>query len=165
MQIAIFSDVHDNLANLDKFLRWCTNQKIDQLIFCGDLTSAETIEYLADLWSNPLYLVWGNACQQDEVKKAADKINNFTHFGWQADFVVRNKKVGVVHFPELAEELGKTGKFDFVFYGHTHKPWQKKISNTVLLNPGTLAGLYNKATFALWDVSTNHFILKLVEKI
>ncbi len=165
MQIAIFSDVHDNLVNLDKFLQWCKNIKVDQLIFCGDLTSAQTLQYLAERWKDPLFLVWGNACQQDQVKTAADKVKNFTHFGWQASFIIGDKRVGVVHFPDLAEKMAESGEFDFVFYGHTHKPWQKKKAEAMLLNPGTLAGLYSKATFALWDTATNNFTLKLVEKI
>ncbi|MCX6797241.1 MAG: metallophosphoesterase family protein, partial [Candidatus Doudnabacteria bacterium] len=56
-------------------------------------------------------------------------------------------------------------KYDFVFHGHTHKPWQETIGKTIIINPGTLAGLFNKATFAVFDTETKKAQLILLEKI
>jgi len=35
----------------------------------------------------------------------------------------------------------------------------------VLANPGTLAGMFSKATFAVYDTSTNNLELKILERL
>jgi len=55
--------------------------------------------------------------------------------------------------------------FDFYFFGHTHYPFLKKEKNCFLANPGNLAGLYFKASFALLDTETKKLELKILEKI
>lgn len=52
-----------------------------------------------------------------------------------------------------------------MFYGHTHKPWEETVGKATLLNPGTLAGLWYKPTFALVDLATRKATLKLVERL
>jgi predicted phosphodiesterase len=75
------------------------------------------------------------------------------------------KITALVHFPEIAKSLGRTGKYDFVFYGHTHKPWIEKAKadangkEYILLNPGTAAGEIYPPTFAIWETETDNFNL------
>jgi len=61
--------------------------------------------------------------------------------------------------------LAKNSKYDLIFFGHTHQPWEKKIGDCRLVNPGTLAGMFNKATFAVYDSKTDKLELKLVERL
>jgi uncharacterized protein len=77
------------------------------------------------------------------------------------------KRVAFIHFPREAHDLAKSGKYDFVFYGHTHKPWtelvetrrKQYIFNCTLLNPGNVAGEYYLPTFAVWDTADDKFDL------
>jgi predicted phosphodiesterase len=62
--------------------------------------------------------------------------------------------------------LAQSGEYDFVFYGHTHKPWISDIDVTskdrkkcTMLNPGNVAGDYYLPTFALWDTQDNNLNL------
>ena len=66
---------------------------------------------------------------------------------------------------ELLLKLAESGKYDFVFYGHNHKPWIEEIGETFLANPGTLAGLFNKATFAILDTENKKLELKILERV
>jgi hypothetical protein len=61
------------------------------------------------------------------------------------------KKIAFTHFPEIARKLSETKKYDIVFYGHTHKPWEENIGKTRMVNPGNLAGIFYKATFAIYN--------------
>ncbi|MFH1192432.1 MAG: metallophosphoesterase family protein [bacterium] len=61
--------------------------------------------------------------------------------------------------------MAESGKYDYVFYGHTHKPWEEMVGECKLLNPGTLAGMFYRATFAVWDTVNNKFSLKILEKL
>lgn len=161
MKIAIISDVHDNIPNLKKVLEYCGKNKIEKIICCGDLASLETLDFLNENFYSENYFVFGNMdndylkdypFENNEYKKT--KI--FEDFG-EAEF--ENKKIAFVHFPEDAKELCRTGKYKFVFYGHTHKPWEENIDDCKMLNPGNVAGQFYLATFAVWNTENDKFEL------
>ncbi|PIT93599.1 hypothetical protein COU00_03430 [Candidatus Falkowbacteria bacterium CG10_big_fil_rev_8_21_14_0_10_43_11] len=165
MRIAIISDTHDNVPNLEKALAWMKENKIEQLIFCGDLCAPSILkEVIAPQFSGQIHLVFGNAEDRVLTPHVA-QFKNARHYGDQGEIEIDGHRVAFTHFPREAKELAERGKYDFVFYGHTHKPWTEKIGKTELLNPGTLAGLFNKATFAVWDTKTGELELKILEKI
>ena len=63
MQLAIISDVHDNLANLTKVLNFLKKSGLNFLVCCGDIGNLETISYLAKNFSGQIYLAFGNIFQ------------------------------------------------------------------------------------------------------
>ena len=72
-------------------------------------------------------------------------------------------KIGFCHFPELA--MKNAEKYDFVFYGHTHKPWIEKIGNCFVANPGNLAGQYYAPSFAILNTETKNLSLIPFDKL
>ena len=173
MLIAIISDTHDNLSNLEKFLNWAKKNKIEMIIHCGDIASSETIRYLAQNFNGPLHLVYGNMDEprRDEIYEAIDGLKNVTLHGDIGEIVVETHnyaslRIAFCHFPEKAKALAESGKYNLVFYGHTHKPWMEtRENNCQLINPGTLAGLFSKATFAVYDTKSGKLELKVLEFI
>lgn len=160
--LAIISDIHDNLANLETFLKYAGKNKISEIFCLGDLTNNLTIKNLADGFEGKIYLVSGNAdFFNEEYIKYFPKIKYYNKTG---DVEIDNKKIAFTHCPYNAKEIAKSKKYDYIFYGHTHKPWQEKISETILLNPGTIAGTFGKATFAIWDEKKNKFYLILLDE-
>ena len=163
MKIAIISDIHDNLANLQKVLDYCQKERIKTIICCGDTASEETLEFLQTNFSGKILLVPGNMdagyWDYDDLSKkfSGTNLKIFPDIG-KAEF--DGHKVAFVHFPEKARELAKSGKYDLVFYGHTHQPWEEKINHCRLINPGNVANIRYPATFAVWDTSNNQ--LKLI---
>jgi putative phosphoesterase len=156
MQIAIISDVHNNEINLEKVLRHCEEQKITTLICCGDLASQETLDLLNDNFSGKVYFAFGNM-DNDHLRdfEFLEKYRNtfiFKNFG---EVEIEKRKIAFVHFPDIARKLSESGKYDFVFYGHTHKPWTEKIGNCTMLNPGNVAGDIYPPTFAIWNTENN----------
>jgi uncharacterized protein len=166
MKIAIISDTHDNLATLDKFLAFVKKNPMDAIIHCGDIAEGETLEQLAKNYDGRILAAFDNMDYRDTVEAAAKKypgqIKLFADFG-QAD--PGGVKIGFCHFPETAKKLCQTGDFDFFFYGHTHKPWVENIGACRLANPGNLAGMFYKASFAVLDVETKKLELKIVERL
>ncbi|MFH1822670.1 MAG: YfcE family phosphodiesterase [Patescibacteria group bacterium] len=163
MKIATISDLHDNLENLTKCLNWCKQNKINQLICLGDVTNSQTLNYLAKNFKNNIYLVTGNAeiYNENELKK----FKNIKFYGEYGSFNIDNKKVGICHEKYLVNKIIKENKVDIIFYGHSHKPWQEKVRQTRLINPGTLAGLFYKASFAVWSTESGKIELKILEQI
>lgn len=166
MLIAIFSDSHDNILNIEKFLDWVKANDVAQLIFCGDLCAPATLKkVIAPRFPGPIHMVFGNVTDRELLPKVAATYDQVTHYGDIGEVQIDGIKIGFVHFPQEAKNMAETGVYDFVFYGHTHKPWDEMIGNSHLANPGTLAGLFYKATFAVFDTETKNLELIIVERI
>lgn len=170
MEFAIISDVHDNLSNLNKVLNYCNNRKIKTLICCGDLASMETWEYLKSKFKGKIYFVFGNM-DKDYFKNVAQKNNleeenpNVKIFYKIGEFKIKNLRIAITHFPNIANDLAKTGKYNLVFFGHTHKPSLEKQNSTLLLNPGNTANLYYAPSFAVFDIKKNKPKLILLNEL
>lgn len=160
MQIAIISDVHNNEVNLEKVLDYCQKEKIKSLVCCGDLASKETLDFMKDSFAGEIYYTFGNADYTDlrelEGQKKYQSVFLFKNFG---EVEIEGKKIAFVHFPDIAKKLAESGKYDFVFYGHTHKPWEENIKKCKMLNPGNVAGEIFLPTFAIWDTKNDNFQL------
>ena len=163
MYIAIISDIHDNVTNLTKCLDWCRQNKIDRLICCGDVTNSTTLRFLTYNFLGPIHLVRGNVNLYDEDRIAQYK--NIINYGRIGRFELAGKTIGICHEPYLVEYVLKQGFCDVVFYGHTHDPWEEKRGRTLVVNPGTLGGVLQRATFATWDIKADKLELKILDKI
>lgn len=164
MLVAIISDVHNNEVNLEKVLNYCKENPpaggVQTIICCGDLASREILEIINDNFSGVIHYAFGNA-DYDDLRKleSAEKYRNtflYKNFG---ELEIEKKKIAFVHFPDVAKKLARSGKYDFVFHGHTHKPWGEVIGNCRILNPGNVAGEIYLPTFAVWDTESDKFSL------
>ncbi len=162
MLIAIISDTHDNIPNLKKCLSWCQNNKIEKIIFCGDATTIETINYLASEFSGQIFITNGNA----EIYSNSDlqKYKNIDYYPEIGIIKIANLNIGFCHQPEKINLILKTKKnnLDFIFYGHTHRPALKKNKNTIIANPGNLTGSGYQASFATLNTDNKKLELKIL---
>lgn len=167
MKIAIISDTHDNLANLKKAIFFIKKERVKLLIHCGDIFKPETIKEGLKDFKGKIYIIFSPA-DADFSGIPENSFNSFPQLKIYEEFgeiKKGGKRIAFCHFPEIAEKLAATKKYDIVFYGHTHKPWEEKIRKTRLVNPGNLAGLFFKPTFAIYDTKTNKLELKILEKL
>jgi uncharacterized protein len=163
MKIAIISDIHDNIVNLEKAIKWCNAEKVGAIVCAGDITNAETLEFLATKFVGTIYLIRGNM----EIYEEAE-IKNYKNINYYGRFGVANiegKNIGICHEPAFISDLLKDNKCDSIFYGHTHRPWFEEREGVKLINPGTLGGVFQRASFAVWEVENNKIDLNLLELI
>lgn len=167
MKIAVISDTHDNLINLEKTISWLKKGKIKILIHCGDICAPATSKAALKDFIGQIHLIFSNVDEDFfRITKLSFKdLPKIKVWGELGEIKINNKKIAFTHFPEFAQGLADTGKYDLVFYGHTHKPWEEKINKTRLINPGNLAGLFYKATFAVYDTQTDKLELKILEDL
>lgn len=166
MRLAIISDLHDNLPNLKNFLLWARAAGIEKIINLGDVANPETLRYLAKNFSGEIFLVKGNAELYEEA--TLKKFKNITYFGLVGQTKIDNLKLGFVHRPTAIKDLLAANPneiFDFIFHGHTHKPWLKNDGPTIISNPGTLGGVFQLATFSTLDTSSKKLELKILETL
>ena len=168
MKIAIISDTHDNLATTGKALQWLKKKKIKLLIHCGDVCSPSMLKEISRLFKGKIHLVFGNV-DGDPYSMLKAKEPNIVFHGDAGELNVNDKKLAFCHKFLPAQGLAASGKYDLVFYGHTHQPGEEKVVTSNrdcrLVNPGTLAGMFNKATFAVYNTKTDLLELKLVERL
>ncbi|MBU1132029.1 YfcE family phosphodiesterase [Patescibacteria group bacterium] len=167
MKIAICSDSHDNLSNIEKFLKFCEDNDIHRIFHCGDVTEKETREYFLKNFSGEIDFVDGNA--EIEVQEKQKRTNRFQKIKKSPvpylQYEIDKIKIAVCHQRDKAIRLAKSGQFHIVFYGHNHKPWQEKMEKTYLINPGNLAGMFYRASFAVYDTATKKLELNLLEQL
>jgi putative phosphoesterase len=161
MKLAVISDIHDNLLRLEEALSYCRHQKIEACICCGDIGQLDGLEKIANTFRN-VYLALGNA-DYNLLNKTGLFPENIK---WSEDVLnieVDGLVIAIVHHDYKAKELAKLDKFDVIFYGHTHTPWEKKIGRTLLINPGETAGQFGPASFAIFDTDIMKAELKLLK--
>lgn len=158
MLIAIASDIHDHLPNLQKFLDFIKREGVKTLILCGDTGNQKTLDFINKNFEGKIYAVLGNL-DDEKFSLSKKKLSFFRALK------IGGIKIAITHFPDEARKLALTEKYDFVFYGHTHKPWLEKISGCFSANPGNLTGIWYKPSFAVLDSETKKLSLKILEKI
>lgn len=164
MQIAIISDLHDNLINLKQCLDWCQKNRIEKIICCGDVGNQETISYLSANFSGEIFLVEGNAetHQLEDLKP----LTNINFLGLLGKIELENLKIGFCHKEkDISRLVTETWQPDFIFYGHSHKPWLEKKGAAMIANPGNLAGIFFAPTFAVLNTEKKYLELKLLANL
>ncbi len=164
MKIAIISDIHDNIPNLEKCLNWVKNEGIERLICCGDVVGMDTINFLATNFSGEIFLVYGNM----ELYDDNDLIRylSIKYLGRYGAAEIDGHTVGLCHEPEyIPKVLAQNPGAKIIFYGHTHKPWIETKDGITLVNPGTLGGVFQKASFAFWETDSGSLELKILDMI
>lgn len=154
MKLAVMSDSHDHVWRLDLALTMMA--EADQIIHCGDLCSPFMIKRIGEAArGRPVHIVWGNNDGDPRLicQIAADYRHVALH-GQLAELEIDGLKVAVNHYPEIAEPLAESGRYDLVCYGHDHTAHQRRVGDCVLLNPGELMGMRGTSTFAWFDTES-----------
>lgn len=155
MIIAILSDIHDNIWKLSVATKALVDAGAEHVIFCGDFCAPFTLKQLAEETRLPIDVVWGNN-DGDKwlLTKLAMAAGNVTLHGELAELDLGGLKIGVNHYPEIAQRLAQSGAYDAVFYGHNHIAKNELIGDCLLLNPGEIMGRFGNGTFALFDTES-----------
>lgn len=130
------------------------------MIYCGDFCSPFVPPKLASV-GVPIYACLGNN-DEDQIGlfKKGGKLFEWTFLAQEFGTVVLGKRrIAFCHYPELAEFLAKSGKYDAVFHGHTHVSRNEKHGKSLLLNPGAICGIQKgksgTPSYAIYDTKTN----------
>lgn len=165
MKIAIISDTHGNVANFKKVVAWLNKENISLILHCGDIGSPESLEEsIADFKGN-IYGVLGNMDKDYKIDLERYQKPNVKICEELTEIEIQEKRIAIIHRPDKIKELAEGGKYDFVFYGHTHKPWEERIGQCRVINPGEVAGQIFKPTFAIYDFEKNKLKLKIIEML
>ncbi len=139
MRIAVVSDTHNNLRNVQRIVELLNAAAVERVVHTGDITQAKTLDVLARLHA-PLVGVYGNNDQErDSLEKAAAR-HAMQLMDGALSFEAGGRRVGVVHDPrDIGTRL--PGAHDLVLHGHNHRLVLERRGATLLFNPGECAGM------------------------
>ena len=154
MKIGVISDSHDNLSNIRKAVEVFSTNGVEALIHGGDFCSPFTMAEFKPLADKgvKMHAVFGNN-DGDRVLLARRGEGFCTFADGSVVVTLGGKRIVILHYPDLAEDLFRLGAYDLVIYGHNHKI-RVEGQGKKLLNPGTASGyLADKATVALVETT------------
>ncbi len=161
MNVAVFSDSHDNIAGLEQALTAANAAGAEMLLHCGDLVAPFMMDRLGKHFTGPIHVVFGNNdADLRLLQVVASNYPQITLYGIYAEVEADSRKIAMIHYPEPALRIAQSGKFDLVCYGHNHDKLVEKIDDCVLANPGEILGMKGKPTWGLYDTATGEFALQ-----
>lgn len=158
MRIAVLSDIHDNIWNLSRAMEIVADTGSEQLAFLGDFCAPFTLKQLAESFSAPIHAVFGNNDGDPWLLTSiAAGFAHVTLHGQFGTFDAGGKTVAINHYPEIAEPVAASERFDAVFSGHDHQRYEKRYGRTLWANPGEIMGRFGRPGFGLYDTDTDTF--------
>lgn len=163
MRIAVLSDIHDNIWNLQATIKRITELDSQAIIFCGDFCSPFISPFLVQT-SLPVYACFGN--NDEDHSAIIERASSPNFHTWSlgrefAEIELGGSKIAFCHYPKLGRLLAGTGEYQAVFHGHTHIAFQEKIGSTLLANPGAVCGIVSgkpgPASFGIYNTSDQRY--------
>ncbi len=153
--IGLMSDTHDKLEAVDLAIDFFNKCGVKHVLHAGDLNSPFVIPHFLKLKAR-LHYVWGNN-DGDRERIAA----RFAELGMEAPDTFASLKLGgrrlaLLHGTqaEIVDSVVRSGSYDVVVRGHTHK-FKVTEGSPLVVNPGEVCGyLTGKKTVATLDLSS-----------
>ena len=163
MKICIISDSHDHIQLSCQAVADAKQRGAKAILHCGDIVAPIVLQQLQS-YGLPIHAIHGNntgdLSSLEKLGQAED--NMIFYYGQDATFTLAERRIFIVHYPHRAQTMAITGNYELVCYGHTHEAFIKCLTNvkgtqTVLCNPGSVAGISSLATYIFGDLITMTF--------
>ena len=161
LKIGLIADTQDNIENIEKSIKIFKESRANMVIHAGDYSSPEAIQFFRGM---KLIGVFGNNdFDRSGIRDAFSDIGGQVR-GDLYEIEIDDLIFAVYHGTqqERRDLLIRSGKYDVVVFGHTHRTLNSKVGRTLVLNPGTAKGWFfgYKATVGIFDTLTKavHFI-------
>lgn len=155
MKIGLISDTHDNIQNIQNAISIFNNRHVSFVIHAGDITTPEAIEAFEGV--KLIGVLGNNDLDVIGLNNAFDKIGGQLK-GELCEIEQDDLIFAIYHGTNSRknESLIRSGRYDVVVCGHTHRVHNKKVGKTLVINPGTANGWFfgYGATAAVLDTKT-----------
>jgi putative phosphoesterase len=163
MKVGILSDTHGNADAAGHLARQLLKRGAKRLFHCGDIGSDAVLEELASEcapFAASVFAVLGNVDLPVSRWRFFPVGVGIKLFGRSGEVVLDGKQIAWLHGDDshLLNELLESGKFDYLFSGHSHRFHDRKVGKTRWLNPGS-AGKGNPKTALLLDLDSDEIQL------
>lgn len=165
MKICVVSDSHDNRKLLASAVADAKARGAQAILHAGDVCAPSTLLCLKE-FGLPIHVIHGNNTGDLVTmgRLALKPGYGITYHGQDAGINLAGRRIFIVHYPHYARAMGTTGEWDLVCFGHDHRAKIESVPNmtggeTLLVDPGSCAGLDGPATYAFGDLESMQFEL------
>ena len=153
MKVGVLSDTHDDETNLRVALDAYRQQRITQLIHCGDMIGPEIVGQLKGF--QVIYVDGNMDRESGEIYRRLRELDPHSVVLPTFEGEIADVSIAVTHGDDLAElnRVIRSGIHRFVFTGHTHRRRDETIGPTRVFNPGALGGLqFESRSYSMVDL-------------
>jgi putative phosphoesterase len=146
------SDSHGRAGRVRRALAVLDTCGAELFVHCGDIGGLEVLE---EFTGRRCWFVWGNMDRPRPVWRAELAELNLPWPDGQCTIELDGKRIAVFHGHEPGfREALEGGEYDYVLFGHSHRPAEARNGRTRIINPGALhrASVH---TVALLDIKTD----------
>ena len=139
------SDSHDNLTLVDAAIQLFNDQHVEFVFHAGDFCSPFAVKKLFYFEGGPLRAVVGNNDGEKEgIRNLFSQQDTAQIVTYALVETLDDKRIIMQpgHIPYFLESLIHSQEYDVIITGHTHKTEIKTEGKTLVVNPGTAAGLF-----------------------
>jgi putative phosphoesterase len=159
VKIGVISDTHDDYRAIYKSGEVFRSAGVSAVLHAGDWTSPfsmlKTRRALGP--GVPIYTVFGNNDGDRYTAAVRSRDAAVEVLGEAALLQMGGRRIGLYHGTAevLVEAMARSGMFDVVIYGHTHRLDIRRVNGTLILNPGEACGCATeRKTAAILDLQT-----------
>ncbi len=159
MKIGTISDTHDDVENTKKAIEIFKEKGVDFVVHLGDYISPPMVRLFKGL---KLVGIFGNndGCKQGLIKAFNDIEGEIK--GEFAVIETEGIKIALYHgeFGEISEALAKSGDYDLLLTGHSHKSEKKEIGKTLWISLGSINRFFAEDTnpaIGIFETKTKEF--------
>ena len=162
-KVAILSDSHDNIPNLEIVLQQVRDSGAAVLFHCGDLCAPFMLDLLGKGFAGPIHVIFGNNDGDGRLLQTiASKHAHVTLYGIYTELTVANRQIALIHYPEPAKRIAQANQLDLVCYGHNHLKHYEQIGKSYLVNPGEILGKGGIVSWGLYDCDAHTYEERIV---
>lgn len=154
MKVGLMADTHDRIDAVERAIDFFNRAGVEHVLHAGDLVSPFVAPKFAKLKAK-LHFVWGNNGGDREHVRVKFGEMDVKPLGNFAALELGGRKIALLHgtHEEIVGALLKSGTFDVVVRGHTHRA-EVREGKTLLVNPGEVCGyLSGRMTVAMLDLA------------
>ncbi len=159
MLVALISDIHDRTTNLLLALARAQELGCSHLLCMGDVAEISTFRLLCEEWQQGVDVVFGNnEWHRESFLRVADEYPHATHHADMASISLGGRLIFFCHYPHVAARAAESGRYDAVFFGHTHRAEIHPAlagKSPLIVNPGDLQGRCGRPSMAVYDTECN----------
>ena len=154
MKIGIISDTHDDLDYLETAIEMLRAREVSSILHCGDLCGPGVIRAMAgfDVW-----IAQGNMDRHIGLSQAARETFGRIPLAWFQEPTLDGYPLAMIHGDneEVLGNLINSGRYAYVFHGHTHQRRDQVVGRTRVINPGAMGGTRKQSrSFCILDLAT-----------
>jgi putative phosphoesterase len=149
MKIGVITDSHENMPVIAKAVDLFNREGVEIVLHAGDIISPITAKEFKRLKARMIAVFGNNDGERLLLRERFGPFGEIHERKWEGE--IAGKKVLLIHEPDMLDALVKSGCYDIIVYGHTHKI-DVRDGRTLVVNPGESSGwLTGRHTVGILD--------------